>query len=193
MLLEDALSIYSKASPFEREYTIKFVDRQFTFTEDFDDTLKQLPDWISEATPIVGGANPLYSPYGQFGANQSYSHLSEPLQALWKWASPKLVVNFSGSWEVNCCYRHKIIETKDEVTFEPVYDVPTITTHDHVLFQLLQGMFLQGIGRSRRAFTLNDLPIVMDADTLASEGETLIDKAMENLQNIQKISTVMGV
>ncbi len=194
MLVEDALAIYTKASPYVKEYHIRMTARRFTFTEDYDEELKQIPNWVSEATPVLGGANPLYSPYGSFGATQDLvGDSGEPLQALWEYRKPILTVNFSGDWDIECCFHHRVIEGVDSITGAQEYSVPTIDITDTVFFQLIQGMFLQGIGRSRRAFTLNDLPIVMDADTLASEGEALIEKAMENMQNIQKIYTVMGV
>ena len=57
---------------------------------------------------------------------------------------------------------------------------------------LVRGMFLKGIGRSRRAFTLNELPILMDAGDLISEGEALVEKAEQQMQNHQKFRLASG-
>jgi hypothetical protein len=114
--------------------------------------------------------------------------LEDPVEAPWVYnkAVGTLTVPYSSKWRILACFYH-IIEKTDEV-----YEVKTITSHDHVFFKLLQAYFLQGIGRSRRAFTLNDLPIIMDASDIASEGKEMESSAMEELKNIQSFHLAMG-
>lgn len=190
--MEDALADYSKVYPYVKDYVINMVDRRFTFDEAFDEELNRVPDWIANCTPVLGIGNPTMNPYqGLIGLNNRMS--DEPFQAVHVYRKPKLTVSHTGDWDVQACFKHKVIalEEDDDISNETIYDVPTITSEDTVFFQLLQGLFLQGIGRSRRSFTLNDLPINMDADTLASEGESIEEKARENFQNIQKIHTLI--
>jgi hypothetical protein len=51
---------------------------------------------------------------------------------------------------------------------------------------------MKTVGRSRRAFTMDDLPISADADTLVSDGKEKEDKALEDLQNNACIHIGMG-
>lgn len=52
---------------------------------------------------------------------------------------------------------------------------PTINLHDKVI-NLIIGRFLMTVGRSRRAFTVDEIPINTDADTMVSEGKELYEK-----------------
>ena len=61
------------------------------------------------------------------------------------------------------------------------YRVDTITDADDEFFEILTGKFMKALGRSRRAFTINELPITMDASELVSEGDEMIRAAEESL------------
>lgn len=189
ILVEDALSDYSGAVPYSCDYDMNFNStRSFKFPDDFDSELNRSPDWISEVTPISSHGS-IYSVLNQgltATSRTAYSELIEPIQAPWDYnkKTKVLTVPYSAYYKVTGVYNHEIIsEIIDGVE---VYSIPTISREDQPFFDLLRAMFLIGIGRSRRAFTLNDLPITMDADQLASEGEALLEKATEALQNDQK-------
>jgi hypothetical protein len=62
------------------------------------------------------------------------------------------------------------------------YELLTITDDDDLFFKILTGYFMVGLGRSRKAFTLNELPIVTDAADLVSEGTALITDGQLALQ-----------
>jgi hypothetical protein len=47
---------------------------------------------------------------------------------------------------------------------------------------MISGRFMMSVGRSRRAFTVQELTLTTDADTLTSEGMTLYDQASEELK-----------
>jgi hypothetical protein len=50
-----------------------------------------------------------------------------------------------------------------------------------------------GVGRSRRAFTLNDLPIIMDASEIVQEGRELYKEVIEEeLPKYQKFYLAYG-
>lgn len=185
ILVEDALSIYNKASPYDKEVTIDFGDRKASFdgTESYFSDTGRVPDWVSKATPILNysmGLNPnILSP--AFTSNKYNYH--EPIEAIHKYIKPNMTVNISGDWEVLCVWNHKVEKigaTGNE------YEVKTITVEDMVFFDILKAMFLQGIGLSRRAFTMDNLPLAMDADALVSDAETQLTTAKEELQNVQK-------
>ena len=183
ILVEDTLSIYNKASPFDKEFTVDAHFRQVNFeaTDEYFSEVGRIPDWIAKATPILNysmGQNPNFlSPTFNF----NNTNLSEPIEAVHKYHKPCLTVNISGNWEIIGVWNHRV-----EKTIEQDYEVKTITVEDMIFFDLLKAMFLQGIGLSRRAFTMDNLPLAMDADSLVSDAETQLSTAKEELQNVQK-------
>lgn len=52
---------------------------------------------------------------------------------------------------------------------------------DDLLFKLLLGKFLQYVGRSRRAFTLEGIPVTFDAAEMVSDGVEIYDSAFLQL------------
>lgn len=195
LLVEDAMSDYSKAVPFTKLYTIQIYNpRQFTFTDVYDDEIKRIPDWLAEVSPVF------IQGYGlngdMFGATRqpfNATQIVEPIETPWIYRKPTLTVPYSAKYDVTACFKHWIEKTTDPSTGEVTYEMPSITIEDQVFFKLLQAKFIQGIGRSRRAFTLNDLPILMDADQLISEGEALEEKAKEELvRDEQKFYLAFG-
>jgi len=197
ILVEDALADYSKAVPYDCEYDLDLNSvRNFTFPSDYDPDLKRAPDWLSEVSPIssFGSLHTVFGHRGEGTGVQPYTRAEDPIEAPWDFnrKTKRLTVPFSAYYKITACYKHHIVETLNEQTGESDYDIPTITVDDQVFFKLLQAMFLLGIGRSRRAFTLSDLPIVMDADQLVSDGEQLLENAKEELNNVQKFHLSYG-
>lgn len=196
-LVEDALATYSKFSPYDLHFNLDVQGtRQIFLTDSLIQGLTGksylgIPDWVSDAHPVrIYGINPFY-----FFKNMdpmSNPDLIDKQQVPWEYRKPIVYVSIVGEFDIHGVWKHKVIETTNNQN-KITYSVPTITVDDTNFFVLLQGMFLQGIGRSRRAFTMNDLPIVMDAAELASEGESLMEKAMEDLENHQKFYLAFGM
>jgi hypothetical protein len=184
VLVEDACALYSKSRPFDRDYDINFRGNlQYTFTDTFDLELKRVPNWISEVKPTNLGR--FYdSPYNS-------SSVSETIELPWVYEKPVLTVPYYSMFRVKAVYKH-IVESVPVENNTPEYEVKTITVEDDMFFKILQAYFLQGLGRSRRAFTHNDLPITMDADTLAGEAETMLNDIKEEIQNVQKFHLAIG-
>lgn len=188
-LVEDALAEYNRARPYDKMYNV-FINspRQFTFTDTFDADIKRVPDMLAEVTPIRAfNSNPYL--YGTALSNPSHNHseVIEPLQVPWDYKKPTLTVPLSGDYKVVAMYNHQLVKVVDEASGIIYWEVTTISIEDVHFFKLLQGMFLQGIGRSRRAFTMSDMPILMDADQLYSEGQQIEEKALEDIHSNKKI------
>jgi hypothetical protein len=190
-LVEDSLAVYSKFSPYEQFINVNITSpRQVMLTKEIVQGLTQKPflgepDYISDCTPIrTIGLRPsvLFK-----NLDPSYgTELVDKAQLPWVYRKPRLTVSFASEWEVLCCFRHRIFEEeKPGGGFN--YSIPTIDPAvDEVFIKHVQGMFLQGIGKSRRAFTMNDLPIGMDADTVVSEGLEMVNNAVEEMETNQK-------
>jgi len=171
-----------------------------------------IPEFISSVTPTALAGSPAYSLsfndlYGsQFahgrdmfnqgnmapdpnfhipGQKQVSSEQLEKLSFPWVYRKPKLYIPVSSDVEVVAVYRHPIVEVDPTDADSGNFDLPTISYSDEEFIDLLQGMFLRGLGQSRRAFTMDDLPITSDASEIASEGQALEEAAMERIENVK--------
>lgn len=184
ILVEDALAVYNKSVPYDRTFTVDLYSRSGDLTPDMFPDIGRSPDWVAKATPIFNHNSGTNQAYGvAFFSRPSYAQ-SEPIESIHKYNKPKITVNISGDWEVIGVWKHRVEE--ETVSNRKTYEVKTISVDDDVFFDLLCGMFVHGIGMSRRAFTMDAIPISMDADALVSEGEARIEKAKEELNNVQK-------
>lgn len=196
LLVEDALSVYNKAKPFSKKYNKEIIyPRYFTFDEFFDPFVARAPDWISEVTPIryYGYYSSAFFGGGATPSNYQ-SELVDPLQSPWVYDKPLLTVPYSCKYSILAVYNHivEIVPNEVDENGRAVYEVKTITIEDHLFLDLLRSMFLLGIGKSRRAFTMNDLPIILDADQIASEAKELEESVLEKLNTIQQFHLSMG-
>ena len=187
-ILEDTCAVYSKFSPYKKHITVNATGERvanlspsLVYAQTGQNYLGT-PDWVSDASPVRQFAiNPFFLFKNLDPMNNP--ELIDKTQAPYEYRKPMLYLPFSAEWDVLCVWKHKIVE--EEINGEFVYSVPTIDANDTIFFDHLQGLFLQGIGKSRRAFTLNDLPISMDASDIASEGKEMERQALEDLENHQ--------
>jgi hypothetical protein len=192
VLVEDALAEYNQSRPFDKTYNITIPTRNFTFTDSFDPDLGIIPSMLAEVTPTRAyNANPFLYGTGFGSPLYNNSELIEPLQVPWDYTAPKLTVPMNGDFKIIAIYPHRVV--KDVSTLSDIHwKVSTISVNnDQHFFKLLQGLFLQGIGRSRRSFTLSDIPITMDADQLYSEGKEIEERALEDIHKNKKIYLAM--
>ena len=66
------------------------------------------------------------------------------------------------------------------------YTSSTLNDTDYLFYELLKAKMMKSLGRNRRAFTLNDLPIASDASELVSEGQTLEESTMTMIHEQSK-------
>jgi len=188
-IVESTLAVYGRYSPHEEHVSVNALStREIDLSASVIASLTgkpylKEPKFVSDATPVR------QIPFGLLKIfpgmdNTNNPELYDKVQAPFEYRKPKLYLPFSARWDVHCAFEHVLYETEVDGKFE--YTLPTITLSDQAFFDYLQGMFLMGIGRSRRAFTLNDLPITMDASDIASEGKELRDQALEFMSNHQK-------
>lgn len=191
-----SLATYSKHCPHDQHFFVNFSGaRGMNLTPELILNVTGCdylgtPDWISDVLPYrLLNINPFYL---FKNLDPSYNKDLNPKTFLpWEYRKPILYVSVATEADVHGVWKHKIRER--ELAGEGlVFDIPTITDEDVLFFELLQSRFLKAIGKSRRAFTLNDLPLIMDASDIASEGEALEEKALEDIQNHQKFYLAYG-
>ncbi|AUR83167.1 hypothetical protein NVP1031O_185 [Vibrio phage 1.031.O._10N.261.46.F8] len=61
------------------------------------------------------------------------------------------------------------------------------TDRESEFIEYLTGKFMVTLGRSRRGFQLNESPVQIDADSLISEGQTMVDNITEQMQETSDV------
>ena len=72
------------------------------------------------------------------------------------------------------------------------YTVSSLNDTDYLFYELLKAKMMKSLGRNRRAFTLNDLPIASDASELVSEGQALEEATMTMIHEQSKAYLAWG-
>lgn len=194
VLVEDVIEEYNKCRPYSCEFDLYVGAVTYKFTPENDKSdlgLKRVPDWISECVPIRTFLNGIAS----IGMNYNQSSTSELIIATqypFVYKKGVLTVALVGNHKITAVYKHIIVEVTDPSTGKTTYDIPTITLADIWFFKLLKARFMQGIGRSRRSFSLSDIPITTDAEALVADGEALEEKTIEDMHLNKNLALVYG-
>lgn len=204
LLVQTVLVTYQRHRPYKWNETVQ-VSKTHTFTEQFEDDsvpeeqrikTKTIPEWVSEVLPV--GVGNVYN--NNFALNNvanaaatgfSRSEAREPMQWVWKYTKPTLYIPYTGRVDILCV--SKYICNKEFSTGGDLRDVDIVgLEHSRIFMDMVTGKFMQAIGRSRRAFTLDDLPVTSDSDSLVSEGKELYDNAYELLEDRNDWSLAIG-
>ena len=182
ILVRSVIGEYNKYCPCLKTFNIVTYDKYFTFVEGYLGL--GIPDWVSDVRPVrILGIFPYYlnsvSPSGDMRQTRN-PEIDDKTQYPWTYRAPRLYLPIAGTYDCDCVYKHKVVQVQDE-NGKTVYDVPTIDYDRDEFFKLLLGHFMVALARNRRAFTMGDIPIQSDADTLAGEGTDTIQNARENL------------
>ena len=157
-LVKYCLSVYSKYKPQRKRIQISITGYSYTFTD-------PVPYYISEVIPTSAVVtNPFLS---------AIQNNSKPLVVDWEYRPPTLYTSFNGDAEVEAWFEWKLKYDGTD------YIVPV---GDELFIDLVTAEFLIGLARSRRAFTLQEIPISTDAEVLASEGRDLREDTLKRLQ-----------
>lgn len=184
-VVKRSLKLYSQYRSCIRKQNIEVANGFYTYTE--AGSTYGIPDWISSVIPVgLSNTAAMYNYYMNVPYNkEEYTMLEIPRKFHWKYESPTLYVTENGKMDVTEHHQHSYTESfeSDGASIAEV-DMPTLTEgEDRLFIDLVMSLFLLSIGRSRRAFTLEDLPISMDGEELVREGNELWEKTMEKLQN----------
>lgn len=198
VLVQDALDVYSDFSPYHQEYTLNLQGARQQDLSTLNPDFGRKPDFLSEVHPIRA-AGTVYGNYPHtvhghgYGSHYQSEELSDPIQAPWKYNKETGVLSapYNTYYKVVAVWRHQIDET--EIDGVPTYVVRTVSGQDHPFIKLCMAMFMMGLGRSRKAFTLNDLPILIDSSEIVAEGRELYKEVIdEELKNKQKFYLAYG-
>lgn len=190
-LVKATLGVINGKYPHEKKFNLNFQSRSITFTADKLDTLGQktgIPAGIADLVPVrIAGVAPFF--LRQHEAHNSH-YLNEKTEYPWEYRKPILYVPIQGLYDVHAWYDHLITEIETDNNQEPAekkaYEVLTINYDNIVFFKLLRAKFLRGTAGSRRAFTMQDIPLTTDADTLMSEAKVMEEEALKELDDKTK-------
>lgn len=195
-IVDECIAYANKYDPDDRRVHIS-VGSSFSYTftgcEEGEGDFKRVPAWISDVVPTrttVTNVNKMVW-VSMFGASPYVDFKDE---FIWSYQAPYLYLDRSGRFEVHACYDHPSTPILDHICEDGKksedkhvvdIDYPTIHLKRDPFLLMVQGRFMQGVGRYRRAFTLNELPITMDASTIVDEGQRLEEQAKKAYQEDQ--------
>lgn len=185
VLCKSALGTFNKYDPIEKKFNLDMrTSKTFTFDDDSDPC--GIPEWISSVTPVQLTTGSTYNPssitsvgglMSYFGSRGSNPYLEEKCTFPIDYRKPTLYLPVEELVDVHAVYFHKF---RDEIVEgKKFYYIDTIDHGFDEWFQLLRARFMIAIGRSRRAFTLQDISITTDADQLVAEGKELERETVE--------------
>lgn len=172
-LVKRVLSIYNKYFPITKRFNIEVPSTSYDFTGHPDG----VPVWVAGCVPVLSYTNiELHS--------QEIYPMKPAHEFPYEYNRPKLWVAGGGRYEIHACYGHEVThDTSDVDSTKHFYEISTLDiTDDHQYFwKYLVARFLIGLGGSRRAFTLNELNITMDGESLVSEGREQERELLEQM------------
>lgn len=118
-----------------------------------------------------------YAPALLFGGIRQFGTVSD---FYWKYMKPQLYFNLPDD-----TYEVKFTEI-------PYFDdnneliLPDNDPAVDKLLSLMTAQFMISVGRSRRAFTIDEIPIRTDADAMINEGKALQDATLEEIRKTNK-------
>lgn len=148
-----------------------------------------VPKWISEVIPVnvLSSAGILYLISETRFINVSErSILHEPRTFLWHYEHDDdhgiLYTSETGKMDIQAHYEYPVVDMLDSsgILVDAEFQYIDIGK-DRLFVDLVLARFLISLGRSRRAFALNNSPINFDSAELVSEGTELRKETMEKL------------
>lgn len=186
-LVKSVLGKYNKYHPIDDKFNLNMLStRVYTFTDSSQNY--GIPQWIVSVTPVQMGTDSAFntnrissvgSLLSYLGSSNSNPYLMEKCTFPFEYRDGKLYIPTEDQVDVHAVYLHKIRE--EESNGDTLYHVDTITDEDETFFNLLRAKFMISLGRSRRAFTMQDLPIATDASEIVAEGKELEREVTEDL------------
>lgn len=160
IIIKRELGQYSRFIPNVVTRTIP-IGGQYRFSEEVDG---QIP---LQVTSVAAENNAYTAGYRRGNNTIGISN--------WQYNAPVLQLRFPGvsdrlyivTYTVPHVYRDDVIQTID--------------IENQKFMSLVAARFMITLGRSRRAFLLNDLPFQMDSDMLITEGQDLYERTMQDI------------
>ena len=181
ILVRSCLRKYNRHSPAHGKTNITASGTSYLFLE--ADSIG-IPDWIAAVLPLASGGSfgAFHHTHGSHNSNVWGPELVKR-KFTWEYRTPTLYLPYSGTFDVTWVRNHRVTQNDNEQNQIASFGVDG--TDEDTFFALLTGRFLQTIGRFRRAFTIGEIPITMDASELVSDGLEMATAAEDDLTENQ--------
>lgn len=179
--------------PFSSSATYDFTGNinniGYDISDPFNLIMGQPPADITRCTPV--GQNQMIANWAQYSRTNTFPGTPGRLiigrTVLREYRKPKAWFTESGTFDITAYYDYFIKKTYNSEDPPVLTEVEIVgLENSKYLLDLLSARFLQLLGRTRRAFTYNDLQITTDAAELVKEGEEKYDKAVQAIENNQE-------
>ena len=80
-----------------------------------------------------------------------------------------------GPWSIVAYYDYTYTETFDTNNVLTEVDLPDITFRDLIFIKFVTAKFMMAIGRSRRAFTMQEMPTISDSNEMLADADKMMD------------------
>ncbi len=194
-LIRSTLHDVNKYQPHEAKLFANILgSREHTFTnltKDNNGNEVGIPSYIPDIFPVRTSGTVPFLLRSQNRIPGTF--LEEKLPLPFQYNAPILTVSVSAEYNIDAVFRHTLEVESDADEEDPrKWLMRNMTVQDGDFFNLLTARFMKAVGRSRRAFTIEDLPITVDAAELVSDGKEKEAEAIESLQNNASINIGMG-
>lgn len=88
-----------------------------------------------------------------------------------------------GPWMVTGHYARVPVEERNGSGVLIEVEIPNVDYGDDEFIDMVTGLFMMSLGRSRRAFTLEEFPLTTDAAEMIQEGKEMMDEAEASLKD----------
>lgn len=199
LIVKRALAVYGRYKPESQRLNVSINN-----SADLSQGVDRTPDWISRVVPLgTGGTDSLTGKtaaafiYGSTMGNglSDPTYDRPPMRSMpWEYNAPILsVYGPDDMYDVTAHYEPALTDiVRDDQNKVTDARLNGVGYRDEHFLDLLVGYFLIALGRSRRAFTLNDLPVTMDGDQMVSEGNEKVQTAREALQEQSSWALALG-
>lgn len=182
-LIRNEIVKYSKYCPHTERINIQVDGCCGTYYEFTKDSQPYgIPRWISELVPI-SGANTTYELFTRKFFYSTYrNELRDPQTLIWRYDRPYLYITALGGYDTVAHYDHPMIETRDDKNELTDFELPTIESDkDEIFIDLLTAQFMIVLGRSRRAYKVEGIPMSTDDNELISDGQAMYELAYQRM------------
>lgn len=188
LIVQNEITKYSKYIPHKKRLNIAMPNTgNFRFCDE------EAPKWISEVIPVTG-ANSSYDIFRRkFFYSTGGEEIRNPTMCIWRYDKPYLSCSAIGDFECIAFYDHKIVKDPGWGDGCKSADLPTISLEDdEILIELITAQFMITLGRSRRAYKLDQMPLQTDDSELISDGNALYEQAYQRLLDNSSWVYAMG-
>lgn len=192
-LVSTELAIYNNHKQYKVYKTISVDESGIYEFKSTRPDLKDLPVYITDVRAKSGFSGNRYNYVRNGGGTSRVDRYKEGLafrqEDNFFYNKPVLYLPDSGTYEVCCAYDRWI----DSATVGTVTDadIVNITADDYKFIKLVTAKFMISLGRSRRAFTIEGIPVSFDASEMVSSGEQIYSEVKDSIQETSNWSDVL--